>query len=137
MITFWQKRTTEFPSSYSKSFCNPFRLYQLSFQIRFSFFLFFVCPAITGDHLRQPEIDDPQHLLQLIMDDKIEVVANDTADGVVALSDTWNADVNSNPFRLYQLSFQIRFSFFLFFVCFLLSEKQFFSTSSLVSKRCV
>jgi len=29
------------------------------------------------------------------MDDKIEVVANDTADGVVALSDTWNAEVNS------------------------------------------
>ena len=52
-------------------------------------------PAITGDHLRQPEIDDPQHLLQLIMDNKIEVVANDTADGVVALSDTWNAEVNS------------------------------------------
>ena len=52
-------------------------------------------PAITGDHLRQPEIDDPQQLLQLIMDDKIEVFANDTADGVVALSDTWNADVNS------------------------------------------
>jgi hypothetical protein len=45
-------------------------------------------PAITGDHLRQPEIDDPQNLLQLIMNDKIEVVANDTADGVVALSDT-------------------------------------------------
>jgi hypothetical protein len=22
-------------------------------------------PAITGDHLRQPEIDDPQHLLLL------------------------------------------------------------------------
>jgi hypothetical protein len=53
-------------------------------------------PAITAiDHIRQPEIDDPQHLLQLIMDDKIEVVPNDTADGVVALSDTWNADVNS------------------------------------------
>ena len=52
-------------------------------------------PAITGNHLRQPPIDDPQHLLQLIMDDKIEVVANDTADGVVALSDTWNAEVNS------------------------------------------
>jgi hypothetical protein len=52
-------------------------------------------PAITGDHLRQPEIDDPQNLLQLIMNDKIEVVANDTADGVVALSDTWNAEVNS------------------------------------------
>jgi hypothetical protein len=32
-------------------------------------------PVITGDHLRQPEIDDPQHLLQLIMDNKIEVVA--------------------------------------------------------------
>jgi hypothetical protein len=78
MITFWQKRTTEFPSIYSKSFCNPFRLYQLSFQIRFSFFLFFVC-----------------FLLQLIMDNKIEVVANDTADRVVALSDTWNAEVNS------------------------------------------
>jgi hypothetical protein len=29
------------------------------------------------------------------MDDKIEVVANDTADGVVALLDTWNAEVNS------------------------------------------
>jgi hypothetical protein len=29
------------------------------------------------------------------MNDKIEVVANDTADGVVALSDTWNAEVNS------------------------------------------
>ena len=51
-------------------------------------------PAITGDHLRQPEIDDPQHLLQLIMDDKIEVVANDTADGAVVLLDTWNAKVN-------------------------------------------
>ena len=51
-------------------------------------------PAFTGDHLCQPEIDDPQHLLQLIMDDKIEVVANDTADGVVALLDTWNAEVN-------------------------------------------
>ena len=52
-------------------------------------------PAITAiDHIRQPEIDDPQHLLQLIMDDKIEVVANDTADGVVVLLDTWNAEVN-------------------------------------------
>jgi hypothetical protein len=50
-------------------------------------------PAFTGDHLRQPDIDDPQHLLQLIMDDKIEVVANDTADGVVALLDTWNVEV--------------------------------------------
>jgi hypothetical protein len=29
------------------------------------------------------------------MNDKIEVVANDTADGVVALLDTWNAEVNS------------------------------------------
>jgi len=29
------------------------------------------------------------------MNDKIEVIANDTADGVVALSDTWNAEVNS------------------------------------------
>ena len=51
-------------------------------------------PAFTGDHLRQPEIDGPQHLLQLIMDDNIEVVANDTADGVVVLLDTWNAKVN-------------------------------------------
>jgi hypothetical protein len=31
----------------------------------------------------------------LSMDDKIDVVANDTADGVLALSDTWNAEVNS------------------------------------------
>jgi hypothetical protein len=62
-------------------------------------------PAITGDHLRQPEIDDPQHLLQLIMDNKIEVVANDTADRVVALSDTWNAEVNSLflPFQLFSV----------------------------------
>ena len=29
------------------------------------------------------------------MDVKIEVVTNDTADGVAALSDTWNAEVNS------------------------------------------
>ncbi|VDH90293.1 Hypothetical predicted protein [Mytilus galloprovincialis] len=56
-----------------------------------------ILPLIADitDSLQQPEIDDPQHLLELILQNKIEVVATANEEGVAAVSDMWNAEVTS------------------------------------------
>lgn len=56
-----------------------------------------ILPLIADitDSLQQPEIDDPQNLLELILQNKIEVVATANQEGVATVSDMWNAEVTS------------------------------------------
>ncbi|VDI54725.1 Hypothetical predicted protein [Mytilus galloprovincialis] len=48
----------------------------------------------AGDFV-QPEIEDPEALLQLILDDKIHLVGTADDDGTIELSESWNNEVNS------------------------------------------
>lgn len=48
----------------------------------------------AGDFV-QPEIEDPEALLQLILDDKIHLVGTADDESTIELSESWNNEVNS------------------------------------------